>query len=363
MKFNFFIIFSFLSFFVLKGNIHDKPKYTEKKTYHWNFNVHETALFEIQNKYGDVNITTWDQNTIEINAVITYGHLSEKIAKEKIKCVDIITSGTNGYVSAITKFNCDLSTKNKQKKGNYDKGIKINYEVKIPSYANLIAKNKYGNIILGTIGGNTNIELKYGALIAQTLKSNSNIFDLDYSTGTSIQLVNNLTIKDANYSDITINQAKTIRFNSDYTDIKVDKVEQVLSSTMDYGKLDINEINCITFTSNYTNVIIDTLHSCLHLDINYGSYKINQTDEQFNSIKIDASYTIGKINVHEEASFNLLSQTKYTKATISPKFRVTHQDKNNTSETIKAKFNPSGCICGIIDIKNKYGTLQIETNK
>ncbi len=367
MNYKFSILLYFL--FCLGINIKGKtpnsaPNYTETKSYTWTYKVLETALFEIENKYGDVNITTWDQNQIEIKATVTFGHWDKKIAKEKIKCIQIKTSNTPSYVSATTEFACNVSVKGNYKKSNEDQlGVKVNYEVKIPSYGNLIARNKYGNIILGTLGGNTNINLKYGALVANILKSNSNILDLSYSAGTRIQLANNLSIEDADYSSITIENAKTVIFNTDYTDIKMNKVEQILSSNMDYGNLEINEINCLTFSANYSNLKINLLHECLNLDIDYGSYEINQTNDQFDKIKVDARYSDGKLKINPNASFKAYTQNKYSKTTLSSNIKAKTENSTHTSQQIYAEYNPSGCLCSIIDIESRYGNITIKTTK
>lgn len=364
MNYKFTILLAFLFSLNIKGNTtSSKPEHIEKRTYNWTYNVLDNALFEIDNKYGNVNITTWNQNNIAINATVTYGHWDEKVAKEKINCVRIKTTATQSYVTAITEFNCDLSVKGKSKRGNNDSGVKINYEIKIPSYGNLIARNKYGNIILGTIGGNTNIQLKYGTLIANTLKSNSNILDLSYSKGTNIQLVNNINIEDADYSDITISGAKIIQFNSDYTDLKIDKVEQILGSTMDYGNLDVNEVNCLTFSADYSNLKINLLHECLNLDMSYGSYKINQTSDQFDRINIVTGYSDGKIKVNPNASFKAHTTTKYSDTHLSPNMKIKKHNKSSTSEEIHAEYNTTGCLCSNVHIESKYGNIKIETTK
>lgn len=367
MNYKFSIVLAFLFCLGnnLKGNLpHTAPLHTESKQYTWTFDVLETALFEIENKYGDVKITTWNQNQIEIKATVTFGHWDKKIAQEKIKCVEIKTTNKPSYVSAITEFICDVSLKGNYKKSNEDQlGIKVNYEVKIPAYGNLIARNKYGNILLGTLGGNTNINLKYGALVANTLKSNSNVLDLSYSAGTRIQLVNNLYIEDADYSNITIENAKTISFNTDYTDIKIDKVEQILNSDMDYGNLEINEVNCLTFSTDYSNLKIDLLHECLNLDIDYGSYQINQTNDKFEKIKVDASYSDGKIKVNPNASFKAHTQNKYSNTILSSNIKAKTENKTHTSQEIYAEYNASGCLCSIIDIESKYGNITIKTTK
>ena len=45
---------------------HEKSKTISKK-----FNVNSNATVYIKNKYGNVNVTTWDKNTVEIDVKIT----------------------------------------------------------------------------------------------------------------------------------------------------------------------------------------------------------------------------------------------------------------------------------------------------
>ncbi len=369
MNYKLSIFLTFLLSFVMKGNTADlKPNHVEERTYYSSYEVLENALLEIDNKYGNVNITTWNQNKVEIKATVTFSHWNEKTAKEKIKCVKIKTSGTKSYVKAVTEFVCDVSIKENNNRfrnhnRNHNFGVKIHYEVKIPNYGNLSIYNKYGNVILGTIGGNTRIDLKYGTLIANTLKSISNILDLSYSKGTLIQLVNNLTVKDANYSDIMINKAKVVQFNADYTDIKIDQAEQILSSNMDYGRLEIGETNCLTFSADYSHLKIDLLHDCLNLDISYGTYEINQTNDQFSKIDIDAGYSNGKIKINPNASFKAHTVNKYSGTSLSSDIHVKKRDKSHTHEEIHAEYNPSGCLCSTLYINSQYGHIELNVLK
>ena len=47
-----------------------KPKHEKSKTVKKEFSVNSDAKLSVSNKYGNLNITTWDKNTIDIQVVI-----------------------------------------------------------------------------------------------------------------------------------------------------------------------------------------------------------------------------------------------------------------------------------------------------
>jgi hypothetical protein len=56
---------------VIANNDLDKKKHEKSKSISKSFDVNSDATLKISNKYGDVNVTSWNQNRIEIDVKIT----------------------------------------------------------------------------------------------------------------------------------------------------------------------------------------------------------------------------------------------------------------------------------------------------
>lgn len=352
--------------FSVKAHISpNRMQYIETRTYHRLFSVNETALLKLENKYGKVHITTWNRNEIEVTATIKYGHRSERVAKDKINCININAEAGTDYVQVKTVFNCDIS--NRQYIYNDGKrirltGPKIDYEIKIPDQGKLDLTNKYGNIVLGDIKGETKINLKYGSLAAQTLNGNHNILKLNYSSSSTIQSANQLDIE-TDYSDLSIGLARNIQLDTNYTNISIDEIGKIVESNMDYGNLNIGTLGDMKLSADYVNLIIEKLHKNLALDMDYGSYKINAIENGFTFIKIDNKYTDGRIKVNKGTPFKFYTKTHFGNIYLSPDIKVYKQLKNLYNTTFEGTYNTKTDVHGTINITSDYGDINIKIKK
>ena len=55
---------------VFANNGSDKKKHEKSKSISKSFDVNSDATLSISNRYGDINVTTWNQNKIEIDVKI-----------------------------------------------------------------------------------------------------------------------------------------------------------------------------------------------------------------------------------------------------------------------------------------------------
>ncbi len=356
----------FISFSVKAYVSPNRTQYIETRSYHRLFSVSENALLKLENKYGKVHITTWNRNEIEVTATIKYGHRSERVAKDKINCIKINAEAKTDYVLVKTVFNCDIS--NRQYFYNNGKrirliGPKIDYEIKIPAQGKLDLTNKYGNIVLGDIKGETKVNLKYGSLVAQTLNGKHNVLKLNYSSSSTIQSANQLDIENTGYSDLSIGSAKNIRFDTKYTNISIDEIEKIVESNIDYGNLNISTLGHMELSADYVNLIIDRLKKHLTLNMDYGSYKINAIENGFTFIKIDNKYTDGRIKVNKGTPFKFHTKTHFGNIYLSPDIKVYKKLKNLYNTTFEGTYNTKADVHGTIDINSDYGDINIKINK
>ena len=51
---------------VIANNDPEKKRHEKSKSINKSFDVNSKASLEIYNKYGDINVTSWDKNTVEL---------------------------------------------------------------------------------------------------------------------------------------------------------------------------------------------------------------------------------------------------------------------------------------------------------
>jgi len=139
-----------------------KGKYTKEKTIKKEFDVNSDALLKVNNRYGNLNLTSWDGNKVMIEVHIkTNGNVEEKVQK-KLDEITIDFEASQSVVSAKTIFN---NNRNSWGWGGRNKvNMQINYTIKLPVKNSVNLNNDYGSIILDRIDGHAKIYCDYGRL-------------------------------------------------------------------------------------------------------------------------------------------------------------------------------------------------------
>ena len=266
-----------------------KGKYTKEKTINKVFDVNSDALLKISNSYGNLNITSWNENRVVIEVHIkTSGNNEEKVQR-KLDEITVDFDASKSMVSAKTIFN-----KNKDSWGwNWGKknnvNMQINYTVKVPVKNSVHLSNDYGGIYLDRIDGHAKISCDYGRMEIGELRGRNNQLNFDYTSKSSIEYINSGKIS-ADYSGFTIQKAGDLTINADYTNSTVEKMENLVYAT-DYGNLEIGEANNVQGNGDYVNVKLGTIHGNVDVNADYGSVKISKMAEDAGNINIRSDYT------------------------------------------------------------------------
>ena len=62
------------------------------------------VLVEIKNQFGDLNISSWDENKVVIDVVITVKGSNQKRVDEKLDEIDVVFNLSSDLVSARTQI-------------------------------------------------------------------------------------------------------------------------------------------------------------------------------------------------------------------------------------------------------------------
>jgi len=330
-----------------------KGKYEKEKSYHQEFTVNPDALLEINNHFGDITITTWNENKTVISANISVSGNNEKKVIEKIDQISIQFTNTKKLIQAITQ----IKTKNWSTK---NLNINITYIIKAPIGNKMFLENKYGNINLNHLNNKATINCKYGSVDIGKLNHSDNEINLKYSNESSIQYIKNGIIN-SKYSTITIDKTNALVINADYTNTNIGSAD-IVEFEGKYGHLNISQIRNLVIDGNYLKIKLDELLNTLNIDTSYSTIKVKQIKKYFQKIKIACRYSTINLKYTPETSFKFDIITNYGDFNHTNDLDVlsVNKSKNNMLNSGHTKNNKSQ---NHIEIESDYTNINLNKLK
>lgn len=335
-----------------------KGRHTREKKITKQYNVAENDILKINNSYGNIDLKTWDQNKVSIEVIIRTNGNDEQKVKEKLDEINVEFNQSSTGVSAKTIFRKDNSSwiSNLFDSGN-NVNMEINYIVRAPATNNIDFNNDYGHIFIDKLSGNARISCDYGRLDIGELNGNNNQINFDYSRNSRFGFINRGVIN-ADYSEFTVEDAKSLDVNADYTTSKIKKVES-LKFSCDYGSLTVDKVKVINGSGDYLSTKIGELFQSANLNFDYGSASIDKIMKGAGDIKIKGDYTGLKIGYDPAQAFNFAVNTSYAGVKGLDEFQVNKQNQSSSSKSYSGHhLNNSGK--GNIQITSSYGSVTFQ---
>ncbi|MGB0892134.1 MAG: hypothetical protein ACPGUU_07260 [Flavobacteriaceae bacterium] len=341
------------------GNNDTKRKHEKSKTISKKFNVNRNATVEISNKYGNVHVTTWDKNSVEFEIKITVKGDSESKVERKLDDIDVIFDASSSFVEAKTIINKNKSGWSFWGKNN-NLNYKINYTVKMPKSNNANLNNDYGSISLDELKGVANINCDYGKITVGDLLNSSNSINLDYCSKSTVNFAKNVDVN-VDYSKLAIDKSGNVKLNTDYSTIELGEAKDVTFNS-DYGSIKIEDAVKISGTGDYTSFRFGTIRKSLSVTTDYGSIRVNNLAKGFDFVDIDSEYAGIRIGVAPDASFKFdiglqYASFRYDKDKVDMQKRIVKNNKKSYQGTF-GKGNTSSKV----KIRSEYGGVSIKEN-
>lgn len=333
------------------------PNYERSKTVKKSYLVANDATVEIKNKYGNVNIITWDKNDVEIVVEITVKGDNLKAVENELKSIQIDFQKDADIVTAQTKFRTNSKRWNLWSSSSKI-GYTVNYTVKMPVSNHLKVSNDYGTILLNEIDGTTDIKCDYGKITLGALNNLNNSIKIDYNEGSSIGFMN-AGVVNADYTKLLIDKTNTVNINSDYATIEIGNATSVTFNS-DYGNMKVADVSTITGNSDYVNIRLGTLRDLLDLKSDYGAIKINKLAAGFQKAAITAAYTSITIGMQEDSNFKFSVALEYAGLRCNRnKIEMNKSIENSTRKFYEGTYG-KGDSSATLRIQSKYGSVRFK---
>lgn len=351
------LLIPFTSNASIKGG--GKGKYTKEKTIKKEFTVNSDALFKVKNSYGNLNITSWDQDKVVIEVLIkTNGNNEDKVT-ERLNEIDVEFDTTASLVSAITRF----GNNNRNWGWSWGKrnnvNVKVNYTIKLPVKNSVHLNNDYGNIYLDRIDGHAKINCDYGKMEIGELRGRNNELRFDYTSRSTFDYVNSAEII-ADYSGFTIEKAGDLTIRADYTNAKVGEMKN-LDYTSDYGSMEVRNVQNVDGNGDYIGIKLGEVHGNVRVTSDYGSVKIDRLASDAGNVNIKSDYTGIKIGYDPAYHFNFEIDTEYAGVSGKEEFTI-NVSKEKSSDRYYEGYYGKANSGNKINITSDYGKVSFYKN-
>ena len=166
----------------------------KKKTINKSYNVGPDDKLEIENQFGNVKVTTWDQKQITVDIEIGVRASSEEKARDIMEELDVKEVQSGHIISFKTKVGEIHNNDGKHHgKDDEDRSFYIDYVVRMPATNRLMVENSFGKTEISDFKGLVNLTSKFGSLSTGRLE-NVDAIDVEFGKAYIAEVTNGKVI-------------------------------------------------------------------------------------------------------------------------------------------------------------------------
>lgn len=216
------------------------------------------VTIDLNNHSGDLNIVTTTSNKVNLKTTIEVTGNSADDEQKVLQAVEDFTFELHGNTLKIdTRFYKNMNTVNNRSTMTLRNGdkvkvkdFKIRHELQIPKTANLKLNNKYSDIDMQSLGGETDLVLYSSKLNAHDFSGETSI-QAKYS---KIKLDNIGTKAEFDFydTDIEMKTCDDLVIKSKYSKFEIEKAGKLEIESYD-DKYNVEELASLSFNSKYSD--------------------------------------------------------------------------------------------------------------
>ena len=264
------------------------------KTINKEFKINNGALLNINTEFTDIKAINWDKDIISFEVIISVDAKNANKAEDKFNNIKVIMQGNSDEVSLKTQFQTNFFGNNNN--NNIDIEIIIFY----PQHISLKIDNEFGNCVFENIEGPVDIEMAYGNFDANDLLNHQLEIDVEFGK-VEVNRFQAGKVEVA-YGGFTAEIAGILNLESEFSTNDIELIDQLELSSA-YDKIYIGQLASSNIESEFTSLRIDKLDKSLKLTTAYGSFKLREIAESFEMIDIKSEFTSIKLRFNPKAAF------------------------------------------------------------
>ena len=319
---------------------------------------------QLVNRNGRVAVYTWDQPRAMVTVRVSVRARSQSEAEKTLSDIQVSFSEKTLVARAETSF---------LKKVNFgynDKEVTIDYEVFMPATTKLMVSNKYGSTLVEPLQAQITARDAYGKLHVMGCsklldikaeyssvvvdKCGSGSIGLAYSNLTLDQSDGSLTVR-ADYGDVKMRQTRQVILETGYTNVRIEEADYLRFNT-DYGNYKINRATRVIAQAEYSDIYLGQIAQEVDVNAEYGSVYVDLLSASFTRVHVQTDYTDVTINMEKQASYNL--DAMFTYGDVFMGGQAVKTVGNNSSRSVKTSVGhtPKSTITA----RMTYGSLHLK---
>lgn len=335
------------------GFSNDDTYITKQKNIKKTYIVNSNAGIDIDNKYGNITVSTWDEDKIDLDITIKVNGGNENWVNERLNSIDVEITALKSLVSAVTNIG-NSSLKSRGSNNSFE----INYVIKIPKNGSVKLANKYGNISTLNLEAAADINCKYGKVSLGKLNGSSNQIEIAYCQNSSIDFIKGGNI-DARYSGLKINDSGNLNLNANYTDINLNEGQNI-KYDCNYGTFKFQKINSLNGSGNYLTISIGEISNNLNFDTNYSKINIGTMNDKAGNVSINSGYTDISLGYAPNYAFDFDISTRYSNIKHDNTLEILTSEAKSNTKRISGYYKRKGQ--NRVNITSTYGNISLIKN-
>jgi hypothetical protein len=309
-------------------------QFTETREFTKRFKIQPETRIDITNKYGKVELNTWDKDSVVIQFKMEINEKKPIKLEKTLDNLDFDISNSQQYLIIKTLVDKNRSQieseflKFKETILQTNGSIRIDLMVWLPGDHELRVENKFGDIVMGDYRGETQLILSNGKLKCGDLPVKSSL-NLNFADATINNLPNARII--SNYSDIQIRNSGVLRLETKSSTLEIlNSTDLSIDSRRD--KYRIRLADKLDAYGNFSHFTVSDLKNKASFRMSYGSLELEKVQTGFSNIYIDSRSTDLNLYFNPESKFNFqITETK-TDMKLGRELKVDEKDVLDAKE-------------------------------
>ena len=327
------------------------------------FHITKETRVEIGNKYGKIDINTWEKDSVRFEVRISIEEKKLSKLQDALKEVDFNITSSQNYLIFITEVDKNKSglakefQKFKETLLSSDGDIKIDYTVWMPNSNQLKIDNKFGDIFIGDYKGEVRIDLSNGNLKASDFSQ-----PLDLTLNFADATINSIEQGrlECNFSQLYVKKVGSVRVSSKSSEFDIREATDLnLNSRRD--KFRIGQVDLVDAEASFSNIRISELSDRINIRTEYGDLEIEDTAPDFGGLVIQSKNTDIDLSFDRESDFNYDFTYSKTELLLSPMMKNEKKEVSEDEKTVKEKgyFGNNSKETPKLNVSAESGSLKI----
>lgn len=323
-------------------------KETGERKIHHDLPINANALFEVQNLYGNLLVTTEpNRDVVTVDITISLTERNEERVQKYLDKISIELQNDPNHVRLKTLID---------QKGCSFKDLEIEYLIRLPQNVRVDLYNRYGNIVVNQLFKQAKIELHYGDLKLDEMKSSENTIKLMYA---DMKLNSALALDiHARYSDVQVESLKKLKADLMYTDSRFDSCEDFTMKTR-YGDVELKQGDVVSVDGMYANIQLHHVEKHLKVITHYGDLEVDKINKNFQGAEIEGMYADIDLSFESGSIFILNSDLKYAELSLPSDAEVVKKEGNSIEYQVESQHGKPETVKKRVSIKSRYGDVSI----